>query len=394
LNRSTKVTIKYANRDKKEFVSKLVDEYKHVMNVFIDILWRNELTPKFLPSNVTSRVQKTTWLSARMLQAAGKQASGIIRGTRKKQSQRKFVIEKLVAEGKLKEAKKLQKIYDETSISKPDMRTLELELDSRFVRVDLDNDTSFDCWLDLHSLSSNERGEKIFIPFKKHRHFEKMLKRGRLISGCRLSKKSITFNFEIPDAMEKISGSTVGVDVGLLTTLSCSDNQVVNQDCHGHTYKSICEKLSKKIKGSRSFKRAVQHRKNYVGWCVNQLDFSRIKKLNRENIKYLKHKKRTRRLLQHWSYAEIFKKLDSKCEELGVRVSLLDPAYTSRRCSVCGWVRRGDRDGKLFTCSHCGNACDADVNASRNIALDLRPVTAKERQLFKSGQGFFWKVGK
>ena len=45
------------------------------------------------------------------------------------------------------------------------------------------------------------------------------------------------------------------------------------------------------------------------------------------------------------------------------------PALTSQRCSACGQVDRDSRESQaVFRCTACGFACNADVNAARNIA--------------------------
>jgi putative transposase len=51
------------------------------------------------------------------------------------------------------------------------------------------------------------------------------------------------------------------------------------------------------------------------------------------------------------------------------RVEKVPPAYTSQRCSACGHVDRKSRESQaVFWCTACGYACNADVNAARNIA--------------------------
>ena len=51
------------------------------------------------------------------------------------------------------------------------------------------------------------------------------------------------------------------------------------------------------------------------------------------------------------------------------RVEKVPPAYTSQRCSACGHVARESRKSQaLFSCVACKFACNADVNAARNIA--------------------------
>jgi transposase len=59
------------------------------------------------------------------------------------------------------------------------------------------------------------------------------------------------------------------------------------------------------------------------------------------------------------------------------RVEKVPPAYTSQRCSVCGHVATENRKSQAdFACTACGFACNADVNAARNIAAG-RAVTAR-----------------
>lgn len=62
------------------------------------------------------------------------------------------------------------------------------------------------------------------------------------------------------------------------------------------------------------------------------------------------------------------------------RVVKVNAAYTSQRCSACGIVDRNSRESQaLFRCRSCGYACNADVNAARNIRLAAgHAVTARE----------------
>ena len=59
------------------------------------------------------------------------------------------------------------------------------------------------------------------------------------------------------------------------------------------------------------------------------------------------------------------------------RVEKVNAAYTSQRCSACGHVAAESRKSQaLFACVACGYACNADVNAARNIAAG-HAVTAR-----------------
>ena len=59
------------------------------------------------------------------------------------------------------------------------------------------------------------------------------------------------------------------------------------------------------------------------------------------------------------------------------RVEKVKPHYTSQRCSACGQVDRDSRESQaVFRCTACGYACNADVNAAKNIAAG-HAVTAR-----------------
>jgi transposase len=59
------------------------------------------------------------------------------------------------------------------------------------------------------------------------------------------------------------------------------------------------------------------------------------------------------------------------------RLEKINPTFTSQRCSACGQVDGKSRESQAcFTCTACGYACNADVNAARNIAAG-HAVTAR-----------------
>jgi putative transposase len=61
------------------------------------------------------------------------------------------------------------------------------------------------------------------------------------------------------------------------------------------------------------------------------------------------------------------------------RVERINPTFTSQRCSACGQVDPKSRESQAaFRCTACGHACNADVNAARNIAAG-HAVTARGR---------------
>lgn len=388
--RCSKISIKFANTGKKNQISDFLKEYQKNISSFIDLLWDLEKIPTLIPKSITSQV--TTWLSARAVQACAKQASAIVRGTQKKQAQAKYVIKKLNLEGKFKKARKLEAIYSKKIAGKPNLNSIEAELDSRFVKINLSKENSFDGWITLTSLGQKI---KIAVPLKSHKHLNKILENGEVKAGIRLSKDLITLNFDLPEPVVITTGKTIGIDIGQITTLSVSDGQKVDIDKHGHTYQTICKKLARKKKGSIGFSKADTHRTNYLHWTINRLELNGIRQVNLEKIRHLRKGKRNNRLMQAWNYGELFSVLKVKLQEAGVQINEVSPTYTSQRCSKCGWTRKGNRKRKGFKCDICGYAADADLNASFNLSLDLPRISKEERLSKINRKGFYWlEIGK
>jgi IS605 OrfB family transposase len=72
-----------------------------------------------------------------------------------------------------------------------------------------------------------------------------------------------------------------------------------------------------------------------------------------------------RRRLSVWQRELIRQAVTTKAQEHGMTVAEVNPAYTSQQCSRCGL--RGVRHRHAFTCSSCGYAQHADINAAVNI---------------------------
>jgi len=73
-----------------------------------------------------------------------------------------------------------------------------------------------------------------------------------------------------------------------------------------------------------------------------------------------------------WAFRRLYEYVEYKAEMLDIGIEQVSPAYTSRRCSKCGFTHETNRRSKhQFVCQKCDYELNADYNASKNIARKL-----------------------
>lgn len=194
----------------------------------------------------------------------------------------------------------------------------------------------------------------------------------------------LTLTFRIPKA-EPVEGRVLGVDLGLHAL--CKDSEGgehryprVQRVRRRHAY----DRRTLQEKGTRSahrhlkaigrreerFIRDVDHRAakrlaNTPGIGVMAFeDLSQIRRLARKGTRT---GRRRRNMLDQWPFSQLQEFTAYKAAAKGIRVIMVDPAYTSQRCNRCGYVDKGNRDRARFDCLRCGHSDDADHNAALNI---------------------------
>lgn len=205
--------------------------------------------------------------------------------------------------------------------------------------------------------------------------------------------KGVSVRFKVtPPAKEH--GGRVAIDQGIKTCITAvGDDQKVQQsgdDTRGVDLDAICKNLVSKTKGTKSYKRTVEQRKNYVNWCINQLDLDPYSELVLEHVYNIGHGQRSSEYLKKFPTQQIKDKLQSTCEEEGVLFSLQTSAYRSQRCSDCGFVHSRNRRAKTFLCSSCGFSEDSDVNAAANHLVALPDIDRAAVRGINKNEGFFW----
>jgi len=69
-----------------------------------------------------------------------------------------------------------------------------------------------------------------------------------------------------------------------------------------------------------------------------------------------------------WGQDHISKYLITQCENRGIPFYIVNPAYTSRTCSMCGHEEKANRKKTdVFSCTQCGHSDISHKNAAKNI---------------------------
>jgi len=191
---------------------------------------------------------------------------------------------------------------------------------------------------------------------------------------------------DVPAVRLPKSSKVVGIDFGVREFASFSDGTVTHNPRHlggdSRDLKRIQRKKNRLAKGSLERER-VRHSEARVHERVanRRADFTNklakcivekygtifVEKLNPGRMG---RSRRERRNIRDAAWSMTVRKLESKAEEAGNRVVLrVNPAYTSRTCSVCGWVKPEELKGPVFRCGNtgCGHVEDRDLNAAKNI---------------------------
>jgi len=389
--RSVSHSLKFTNKQKLSELNLFISQYTNMTNKFVNIIWNSNKfsSNSTLDNNICKTISTNIKQDSRIRQCAAKQASSIVRGETTKRQKQFYKLKELQNENK--NTRYLQRKIDKRLLTKPKIKNLNIELDSRFIDFQPSN-KHFDLFIRITQIGDKR---EIIIPIKFNRCTRKWMKLGKLKNSIRINNESVTLYFEIEEPIKKKIGNIIGADQGKTTCLSLSDNQVTKTNKHGYDLNTIINVLSRRQKGSNGFKRAQEHRKNYINWSINQLNFDNVKQLNLEKIYNIRKGKNSGRKLSHWTYPLIKNKLIRVSEEKGFFLKEQDNKFRSQRCSQCGWVHKSNRKGKTFKCinANCGFATDSDLNAASNHEIELYEIDKNHKvclEHLNHTTGFFW----
>jgi transposase len=385
--RSSQHSLKFVNQSKQELLNIFIYDYRNMVKKYVNIIWnkyKKGKVPSLLENEVCQSIVTNRINDSRIRQCAAKQACSMVKAVLDKPCKRLYKLKQLQREGK--NTKYLQRKISLSQYKKPTTDNVNVELDSRFVNIQATYN-HFDLFVEIKQIGNKEI---IRIPIQYTKVSQKWLQQGKLKNSIRLNEKYLTLYFEVEEPI-KTGSKIIGADQGQLTCLTLSDGQVTQKNKDGYDLNAIQEILSRRKKGSQGFRKAQTHRKNYIHWSLNQLNFNDIKEVKLEKIKDIRKGKRSNRKMSHWTYTLIKDKLISLSENKGFVIIEQDNKFRSQRCSSCGFVHKSNRKGKTFQCKNCQFITDSDLNAASNHEITLIDLDQSlwYKHLNRS-TGFYW----
>jgi putative transposase len=191
---------------------------------------------------------------------------------------------------------------------------------------------------------------------------------------------------EVDDPSPFEINDVLGVDLGVTNVAVDSDGEI-HKGNHINNVRVRHNKMRAKLqkKGTKSAKRLLRKRRkresrfvNDVNHCLSKQLVKKAERTERgialENLSNIRERIRARKpqriLLHSWAFADLQAKIEYKAKRVGIPVIFVNPAYTSQMCSCCGHVDKANRQSQAqFSCTSCGYAAHADVNAAQNIRV-------------------------
>ncbi len=194
----------------------------------------------------------------------------------------------------------------------------------------------------------------------------------------------------VPERILPKTGQMVGVDVGLESFLTTSDDETVENPRHFRKHReklaNAQKDLQRKKKGSirrkksrtrlaRIHEKISNCRDDYhwktARWLVSKYDTICIEQMN----SWVSWRNLTREM-RDAAWFGFFDKLRFKAEEAGREVIEVPARGTSQKCSRCGGIVKKSLSDRMHECG-CGLSISRDLNAALNILAAGQAVQAQ-----------------
>ena len=380
---------KITNKYKLQLLNKIMNDYTNCVEYYMDLILTNQLPLKVGISNTQLLPIVHNIEHSKYRKLAYKQASEIIRSQYKKSSNKRY--------------KRYQKIYHYFKNNKPDhsftnkrfkeLNLKPIHLTKYFIKPNLNNvnidleeglcniksGNHFDNFVKVvtpyRNYNTKNRYYTINIPLKQHRHSNKLITNEynlRNTIGIQQKSGKILINLfwkkDVEEPELKPDCNHIGIDLGQKVFIQTSNGQSIGKELN-----DLYTQIINKQRNSKAYKKKLIQRDNLINYYINNhLNLNNIDLISIEDLNNVKHKsklsKKVNNKLQYWSYKKTINKFEQVCNEAGISMVKVSPAYTSQTCSKCGSVHKQNRvNQNLFKCIDCQYELNADLNASINI---------------------------
>lgn len=139
------------------------------------------------------------------------------------------------------------------------------------------------------------------------------------------------------------------------------------------------EKLSEKVK---NFRKTCNEK--YARFVIEFAKKNNCGIIQMEDLSGIADGEKKATFLGAWTYYDLQQKIKYGAEKEGIEVKLINPRYTSQRCSQCGFIHtdnrpKGEKGQSYFKCINCDFETNADYNAAKNIATPNIEQIIKEQ---------------
>ena len=220
----------------------------------------------------------------------------------------------------------------------------------------------------------------------------------------------LSIGYEVKDKPKpKLSGETIGIDLGVKDLAILSDGRVYRNINKTHEVRRLKKKLRREqrkasrrvlqnIKGYDKNRRPIwkrplrecrnverQNRKirllyrrinnirtNYLHQTTRAIVKTKPSRIVMEtlNVKGMMKNRYLAEAIAAQKLYEFKRQMQYKCEELGIELIEADRFYpSSKTCSHCGYIKRDLKlKDRIYRCPECGLVIDRDLNAAINLA--------------------------
>jgi len=191
-------------------------------------------------------------------------------------------------------------------------------------------------------------------------------------------KYYFTFTFLKEDVQSSQHGNRIlGIDLGVNKVAVTSEGKFYGKDIKQLRVKHDKFVSVLQSKGTRASKRKLKNLSGnwnrFMRWSNHNISKDIVESLNNgdvivmEDLKNIRKTARYNKWVHKWAFYELQSFIEYKALAKGIRIVYINPAYTSKSCSVCH-NRETIRHSGFIECKTCGHRSDSDFGASKNIA--------------------------